>query len=180
MHATGVLSDHQPTTPAPSPPLPIQAIDTDDFYHQLATHGLHYQPPFQGVRALGQHPTNPDLVYAEIALPADTDITGYGIHPALLDAALQPLATLGQSDPTGPRLPFALTGITLHATTATHLHVHLTRTHPDTYTLHATDPTGAPVITITALTVRALPDTPSHPTATPTLRNSLFNLDWPA
>ncbi|ORA01288.1 hypothetical protein BST12_30365, partial [Mycobacterium angelicum] len=65
-------------------------MDTDDFYHQLATHGLHYQPPFQGVRALTQDPSNPDTVHADIALPPDTDTTGYGIHPALLDAALQP------------------------------------------------------------------------------------------
>ena len=39
-------------------------------------------------------PADPEVVYAEVALPADTDITGYGIHPALLDAALHPLAAV--------------------------------------------------------------------------------------
>ncbi|WP_169726879.1 type I polyketide synthase, partial [Mycobacterium szulgai] len=172
LHTPLVLSDHAPTdlqitihppNDTTQRPFTVHARTNTDHpdtsWTLHATHGLSdYQPHYQGVRALGQHPTNPDLVYAEIALPADTDITGYGIHPALLDAALQPLATLGQSDPTGPRLPFALTGITLHATTATHLHVHLTRTHPDTYTLHASDPTGAPVITVTTVTLRTVPD----------------------
>ncbi|EUA85094.1 type I polyketide synthase loading module domain protein [Mycobacterium ulcerans str. Harvey] len=32
----------------------------------------------------------PDVIYAEVELPEDTDIDGYGIHPALFDAALHP------------------------------------------------------------------------------------------
>ena len=57
--------------------------------------------------------------------------------------------------------PFAFTGITLHATAATRLHVQLTSTGPDTFTLHAADPTGAPVITIRTLTLRACPTSSS-------------------
>ncbi|ORB29771.1 SpnB-like Rossmann fold domain-containing protein, partial [Mycobacterium persicum] len=50
----------------------------------------------------------------------------------------------------------------------------------DTFQLHATDPTGAPVITINALTRRALPTTfDSHRLTHAGLRNSLLQLDWP-
>ena len=87
---------------------------------------------------------------------------GYGIHPALLDAALHPLASVldrtGEADSASLRLPYAFSGITLYATAATQLHVQLTRTGEDTFELHATDPTGAPVITISALTLRAVSD----------------------
>ena len=43
-------------------------------------------------------PAIPTSVNAEVVLPADTDISGYGIHPALLDAALHPLAAVLHND----------------------------------------------------------------------------------
>ncbi|ORA05571.1 hypothetical protein BST12_29350, partial [Mycobacterium angelicum] len=83
------------------------------------------------------------------------------------------------ADPTGPRVPFALAGVTLYAAAATQLRVRATRTGPDTYTVQASDPTGAPVITISTLSLRALPDTPVPTISVPT-RGSAFSLDWPA
>ncbi|WP_191499994.1 SDR family NAD(P)-dependent oxidoreductase, partial [Mycobacterium simulans] len=183
LHATGTLGGDQPAAPSLAAPTSVAAIEPESFYQRLATHGLHYGGLFQGVVAIGHDPASPDTVYAEVALPADTEITGYGIHPALLDAALHPLTTLDtdpDAEPTGPRLPFALTGISLHATSATRLHVRLTRTGADTYTLRATDPMGAPVVTVTTLILRALPDWVTHQAATPALRDGLFQLDWPA
>ena len=59
---------------------------------RLAERGYRYGGLFRSLRGIGAEPARPDVVYAEVALPADTDITGYGIHPALLDAALHPLA----------------------------------------------------------------------------------------
>ncbi|WP_428842095.1 SDR family NAD(P)-dependent oxidoreductase, partial [Mycobacterium riyadhense] len=181
LHVSAILTAEQTPTPAPTPPPTLAAIDTENFYTNLANRGLQYHPPFQGVIGIGYNPTDPDTVHAEIALPPDVDITGYGIHPALLDAALHPLTALDghHANSTGPQLPFTLTGITLHATTPTHLHVHLTRTNTDTYTLHATDPTGNPVLTITTLTLRPLPNTLAHPTPATALRHSLFQLEWP-
>ncbi|WP_191499889.1 type I polyketide synthase, partial [Mycobacterium simulans] len=181
LHASASVSAEQIPTPDPSPLAVVEAIDVGGFYDDLAGVGLQYGPRFQGVEGLGHDPADPDTVYADIVLPADTDITGYGIHPALLDAALHPLVTLGgpDADSTGPRVPFALTGITLYAAAATHLNVRASRTGPDTYTVHATDPVGAPVITISALNLRALPDAPA-PTISATTRGSLFCLDWPA
>ena len=184
LHASGVLSaEWHPVSVFP-PMLAIDTIDQDSFYHDLAEHGLSYGGPFRSVRGIGHDPTQPDIVYAEVELPADTDITGYGIHPALLDAALHPLAaafyrTASDADLAAPRLPFAFTAITLHATAASRLHVQLTATGPDTFMLHAADPTGAPVITIRTLTLRELPATIGQPAAVAGLHDSMFQLSWP-
>ena len=185
LHANATLSAHQPLAPTP-PPAPSpggEAIDPDDFYQHLDEQGYHYSGLFRSLRAMGQDPTQPEVVFAEVGLPAGTDVTGYGIHPALLDAALHPLAALtqptDQTDTTRPRLPFAMSGITLHATAATGLHVHLAQTGEDSYTLLATDPTGAPVISIDTITVRALPDTLTPTRVGATANNSVLELSWP-
>ncbi|ORA05855.1 hypothetical protein BST12_29345, partial [Mycobacterium angelicum] len=84
------------------------------------------------------------------------------------------------ADPTGPRVPFALAGVALYAAAATRLYVRATRISPDTYSVQASDPAGAPVITISALTLRTLLDTPAPTVSAPTTRGSIFSLEWPA
>ncbi|MHA7653900.1 SDR family NAD(P)-dependent oxidoreductase, partial [Mycobacterium sp. ML4] len=183
LHASGALSAQKAAIPdTAAAPVGIEAIDTDSFYDELAEQGFHYQSPFRAVRGISLLEGS-SSVYAEVALPADTDTTGYGIHPALLDAALHPLAaafydTDPGSDPPTARLPFAFHRVTLHAIGAARLRVQLTRTGPDTFTLHATDPAGAPVITIDTLTLRPRPDHLSAPPPA-ALGQSLFELDWP-
>ena len=166
--------------PAPG----VEALDQDDFYERLAQQGYRYGGLFRSLRGIGTDPARPEVVYAEVALPAGTDVTGYGIHPALLDAALHPLASVldrtGEADSASLRLPYAFSGITLYATAATQLHVHLTRTGEDTFKLHATDPTGAPVITISALTLRAVSDQIGGPASMAGISDSLFELTWPS
>ena len=110
----------------PAAPQGIEAIDVDSFYARLAEHGCRYGGPFRSLRGIGHDPTDPDVMYARVELPADTDVAGYGVHPALLDAALHPLAAgfLSAADgaeSAAPRLPFAFSGISLHATAATAL-----------------------------------------------------------
>ncbi len=183
LHASGALSADQP---AAGPPLMagrgVEVLDQDDFYGRLAQRGYRYSGVFRSLRGIGTDPSRPEAVYAEVALPAGTDATGYGIHPALLDAALHPLASiLGHTDEADSgllRLPYAFSGITLYATAATQLQVHLTRTGADTFTLHATDPTGAPVITIGALTLRAVSGQIGGPAPPAGVSESLFELTW--
>ncbi len=64
-----------------------EPLDTARVYADLADQGYGYGPAFQGLRAAWRHG---DDVYAEVALPAEAaaDATGFGLHPALLDAAL--------------------------------------------------------------------------------------------
>ncbi|WP_264079360.1 hypothetical protein, partial [Mycobacterium szulgai] len=88
------------------------------------------------------------------------------MHP--LVSTLSATDTTDTAAPSGPRVPFVIAGVDLHATDAQRLRVVLHPTGPDTFSVHASDPSGAPVITIEALTVRALPDTTAGPDSTPT------------
>jgi acyl transferase domain-containing protein/acyl-CoA synthetase (AMP-forming)/AMP-acid ligase II/acyl carrier protein/NADP-dependent 3-hydroxy acid dehydrogenase YdfG len=184
LRASGALSPDQPAaevSPLPTPS--VGEVDQNDFYERLAQRGYGYSGLFRSVRGIGTDPAQPDVVSAEVALPAGTDVTGYGIHPALLDAALHPLASVldrtGEADSASLRIPFVFSGITLYATAATQLHVHLTRTGEDTFELRATDPAGAPVLTISALTLRAVSDQIGRRTSMTGLSDSLFELAWP-
>jgi acyl transferase domain-containing protein/NADPH-dependent curcumin reductase CurA/short-subunit dehydrogenase/acyl carrier protein len=183
LHASGELSSHQPATPPLIAAPAVEAVDQDDFYERLAQRGYGYGGPFRSLRGIGTDPAQPETVYAEVALPAGTDVAGYGIHPALLDAALHAMASVldgtGAADPASLRLPYAFSGIALYATAATQLHVQLRRTAEDMCELRATDPTGAPVITIRTITLRDLPDIGGQLTTVAALRDSVFQLSWP-
>ncbi|WP_420707981.1 polyketide synthase dehydratase domain-containing protein [Streptomyces sp. NRRL F-525] len=177
-HATGTLATtgSAPTDPIDAnwPPNGATSLDTADAYEQLAELGLRYGPVFQGLQAAWR---DGDTLYADIALPKGTDTTGFGIHPALLDATLHGTA-LSTTDSAGQlSLPFAWNGITLHATEASTLRARIASTGPDTVALTLADPTGAPVATIGSLTVR--PITPEQlATAGAEQHRSLFAVDW--
>nr|WP_265869922.1 type I polyketide synthase [Streptomyces drozdowiczii] len=158
-HATGELG-HGGVPGAPAdgvwPPAGAVRVDTSALYEELAAAGYEYGPAFQGVQAAWR---NGDEVFAEVALAEDqhSDAGTFGIHPALLDATLHTaLLTPGTALP-APRLPFAWSGIHLHATGATTVRVHITPAHTDSITLHITDTTGQPVATLTSLALREVP-----------------------
>ncbi|MFE1030278.1 polyketide synthase dehydratase domain-containing protein, partial [Streptomyces sp. NPDC058818] len=147
------------------PPAGAAPIDLTTTYDELSRSGYHYGPLFRGLTAAWR---DGDDVYAEVALPSVTDTgagvstDGYGVHPALLDAALHPLVL--HPDETATKrtsLPYTFEGIALHATGATALRVRLSRTGAHSLTLSAADSTGAPVTTIDTLTLR--PQEPSVP-----------------
>ncbi|MET7906506.1 SDR family NAD(P)-dependent oxidoreductase, partial [Streptomyces sp. NPDC005355] len=182
-HATGALAPSSATGPAaldgvwPPPgatPLPVQ-----DFYRQLADHGYRYGPSFQGLTAAWRLDGH---LYAEVALPEGErgNATAYGIHPALLDAALHARAL--DVDPASDDahrilLPFTWSGLRLRATGADTLRVRITPTAADRFTLTAADPTGAPVATVDDLILRPVPDGQLG-RARSAGRNSLFQLIW--
>ncbi|MFI0234872.1 SDR family NAD(P)-dependent oxidoreductase, partial [Streptomyces sp. NPDC017086] len=156
-HATGTLGE-EPVLSAWDWPPAGEALDVDGLYDSLSVLGYAYGPAFQGVttaRRVG------DTVYAEVELPAEEP---FALHPALLDAALHPMAFL--TDRAG--LPFAFTGVAIRPTGHRTLRVRLAATGPDTYTVAVADPDGTPVAVITSLTVR-------DATAVP---DSLYALDW--
>ncbi|WP_225828601.1 type I polyketide synthase [Streptomyces naphthomycinicus] len=158
-HAAGVLTTTAPATAAGLtvwPPRDAEPLDTAGVYADLADQGYGYGPAFQGLRAAWRHG---DDVYAEVALPGETaaDAPAFGLHPALLDAALH-AADLGAPPRTEVLVPFAWTGVTLHAGGASALRVKITRRGGDTIALRLADATGAPVADIEALTSRPVPD----------------------
>ncbi|MFJ1550831.1 SDR family NAD(P)-dependent oxidoreductase, partial [Streptomyces sp. NPDC088246] len=167
-HAEGTLTAQSPTPDADSalttwPPVGARPIPLHHTYEDLATQGYHYGPVFQGLEAAWRHD---NAVYAEVALPEEAhgDVGAFGLHPALLDAALH-AADLGNADAdahddeteqSGMLLPFAWQGVTLHASGATRLRVRITRTAANTLSVVAADPQGEPVASVQSLVLRAL------------------------
>ncbi|GAB3832942.1 hypothetical protein GCM10027610_025980 [Dactylosporangium cerinum] len=157
-HATGVVS---PATPAPEfdltvwPPHGAVAVDVDGLYERLAETGFGYGPTFQGLQAVWRRDAE---VFAEIALPEPTaeEAGLFGIHPALLDAALHPaLLDAGLSGGDGGlRLPFAWSGVSVFAAGAAVLRVRLTPVGDDGLSLDVADGAGAPVAVVESLVAR--------------------------
>ncbi|MGP3939992.1 SDR family NAD(P)-dependent oxidoreductase, partial [Streptomyces sp. 6N106] len=192
-HAEGVLSP--PATPSVAeelggvwPPEGAKPMDVGGFYEHAVAAGYAYGPSFQGLRAVWRD--GADLL-AEVALPeAAGDADGFGIHPALLDAALHPMlltADAESADDDGMRLPFAWNGVSLWAAEATTVRVRLSPRQPSPHQEGAVaegglrvvvaDAMGAPVLTVDSLTMR-----PADPRQ---LRSGdgrgvdgLFTLDW--
>ncbi|MEV5778535.1 type I polyketide synthase [Streptomyces antimycoticus] len=118
-------------------------------------------------------------VYAEVGLTEaeEADAQRYGLHPVLLESVLDAVETPG--DGGGSRLASSWSGVVLHATGATALRVRLTPAGPDTYAVAAADPSGAPVVSVDRLVLRAV-DTPEPIGGRSALHPSLFRLEWPA
>ncbi|WP_455678816.1 beta-ketoacyl synthase N-terminal-like domain-containing protein, partial [Streptomyces atroolivaceus] len=179
-HAEGLLiavpaalAGEQAAADTAWPPAGAEAVDIDGFYDRLAATGYGYGPIFQGVRAVWRRG---EELFAEVALPegAERDAGRFGVHPALVDAALQTgLVTLLEDG--GERMmPFSFAGVRLHATGATTARVRLTPTGADSLVVRLTDGTGLPVLTIDTLTSRPLTgDTLSGQNV-----DSLYEVNW--
>ncbi len=164
----------------PWPPAGAAPIDRDDLYDRLAQQGLCYGPAFQGLRAVWRRG---EEIFAEVTLPqqVEDEAGQFGLHPALLDAALHPLGlTLPAQDTaaeTGVRLPFSWAGVRLHASGASALRVRLWPVTADAVGLTATDPTGRLVVSVESLVLRSLPAERLR-AAGGRHHESLLRLDW--
>ncbi|MDF3291314.1 type I polyketide synthase [Streptomyces silvisoli] len=184
-HAGGVLAvGQQPEAFDLSvwPPQDATEVDTSTLYEGVAEAGLGYGPVFQGLRTAWRRG---DELFTEIRLPQGygTDAGAYGVHPALLDAALHGIGLGGVSrdvddDAGRARLPFAWTGVRLHATGADTLRARLTPTASGGVSLRLADGTGAPVATVDALVLR--PVSAEQLTARTAHQESLFRVEWTA
>ncbi|MBT2897687.1 acyltransferase domain-containing protein, partial [Streptomyces sp. McG3] len=140
LHATGTLSNSTvPRADLAWPPA-AEPIDVDEMYAALGAAGLQYGPAFRNVTAAWRTAT---AVFAEVSVEKHD----FGVHPALLDAALHPLASTADA----LALPFAWQGIRLHSPGATALRV---RIDLGTNAVHAVDAEGAPVLTVSSLATR--------------------------
>ncbi|MBW8486214.1 type I polyketide synthase, partial [Actinomadura parmotrematis] len=159
-HATGRLSAEPfARTPPPQspewPPEGAEPVAVEGFYARMAAGGYGYGPAFQGLRAAWRRG---DEVFAEVALPDGVVADRFGLHPALLDAALQATSLLGADAPEDGRipLPFAWTGVRLHAPAPATLRVRAALRGASEYTIDLTGPDGAPVASIGSLTLRSV------------------------
>ncbi|MFI6039931.1 SDR family NAD(P)-dependent oxidoreductase, partial [Streptomyces sp. NPDC051315] len=180
LHARGVLAPQAPARPADDlaawPPPGAAVVSDEDPYAAFAAAGFAYGPGFRGLRTVWQRG---DEIFAEVELPEPykEDAARYGLHPALLDAAVQALLVrrpgAAADEPAAPMLPFAWTGLTLHATGATALRVRLAPAgHDHGYSVLVTDTAGRPVATADAITLREVIPAPGPD------RPELLRLDW--
>nr|WLD25869.1 turonicin A polyketide synthase subunit TurHH [Streptomyces sp.] len=179
-HAVGVLAPgagRTPETLADWPPAGAAPVPVDGLYEGLADSGFGYGPVFRGLRAAWR---DGDTTYAEVALPegAAAEAARFGLHPALLDAALHALGLAAADAGAGEgRLPFSWSGVSLHAVGATELRVRLTPTRSGEVALTVADATGAPVASVTGLALRAV-GRDRLATAPDTTRDALFRVAW--
>ncbi|MCA2219057.1 KR domain-containing protein [Wangella sp. NEAU-J3] len=155
LHAGGWLSrggaERMPATITEWPPAGADEADLTGLYPGLAKHGFAYGPLFQNLRRVWRGSAGE--IYAEVALPQAGD-DGFGLHPALFDAALHALVFGTGEGPAEPKLPFSWEGVRLYATGAETLRVTLTPTGDNAVALYGVDPAGQPVVSASGLLVR--------------------------
>ncbi|WP_156107398.1 type I polyketide synthase, partial [Streptomyces violaceusniger] len=192
-HATGVLA---PGARIPAsgetdelavwPPHGATPIAVEGLYEELAGAGLGYGPVFQGLKGAWRLGEN---LYAEVGFPEGSPLTSgaeaerFGLHPALLDAALHVIG-LDSADreaalAEGALLPFAWNGVQLHAAGAGALRVRLSERPSNAVSLLVADGTGRPVATVESVALRAA-SADQVRAARGGLHESLFRLDWTA
>ena len=174
-HANGYLGSaaSRPTFDGrPWPPEDATPLDVDAFYRD-GTGSFTFGPAFRGLRAAW---TRGEEIFAEVVAPPEIgDAARYGLHPAVLDAALHAFALLNLSVRIG--LPFAWIGVTRQAQGASRLRVRITPAGPDRVAVAIADDQGAPVMSIDSLVVRPLSAVlPGIAPAAP--RGSLYELSW--
>jgi hypothetical protein len=126
-------------------------------------------------------------VFAEVALPQETaaGAGSFGVHPALLDAALHAAGLAGEAvgagSAAGPGeilLPFAWTGVSVHAPGASMLRVRLAQAASGAgMSLTAADGSGALVVSADSLVSRPVPAGQLAAAGGGPLE-SLFTVEW--
>ncbi|MEV6258345.1 type I polyketide synthase [Nocardia sp. NPDC051911] len=180
-HARGVLAPDTGNAAVPA--------DTDDpfqdddattgaaLYDQLAARGLGYGPAFQGVRRFVRRG---DSVVAEVRLgETDSDASRFGVHPALLDAALHAAVDLLSADFTDNQapLPFSFTGVRLYRGGASAARVLIRRTGAEGARVELRDDTDALLLTIDALRARPV-DSDTVRSARSAGPHRLYDVRW--
>lgn len=172
------------------PPRDAQAIELDGLYDALAARGFEYGPAFQGLRAAWRHG---DELFAEIACVSGAEGEGrqagdFGVHPALLDAALHVGLSVLANDGNGcngapgdgsARLPFSFNGVELHAREASSLRVSLSLADDGgELSLLAADGDGGLVASIGSLVTREVSTAQLDVAARTQPHDALLTLVW--
>jgi acyl transferase domain-containing protein/acyl carrier protein len=162
LHARGALGSEEVNAspdPTPWPPTGATTVDVEAGYASLLDRGYQYGPAFRGLRYVWHRDQE---VFAEVALPDDGDVSpvGFGLHPALLDAALQSgmLVADGAAgdEPEAVALPFSWAGVSLHSRGATLLRVRISPAEAGAVAIDVADGEGRPVMSVASLVTRTV------------------------
>ncbi|OBA74164.1 polyketide synthase [Mycobacterium sp. 1554424.7] len=180
-HAEGVLSTGsvEPSADLSAwPPAGAGAVDPADGYERLAARGYGYGPAFRGLAATW---VRGDEVFAEVRLPdAAGGVNGFGVHPALLDAALHALVMGNQS---GGRtdevvLPFSFEGVSLHAAGASAVRARIAPAGPSGVSIELADGLGLPVLSVRAMAARPVSEQQLRAAVSGAGPDRLFEVNW--
>ncbi|WP_432015718.1 SDR family NAD(P)-dependent oxidoreductase [Streptomyces cucumeris] len=181
-HGRGLLAqDDQPAALGRTewPPPGARPASVDALYADMADLGYDYGPMFQGVRAAWRTGTGADrAVCAEVALPDDTGGEGWGIHPALFDAAMHG-SLLEQGEDVSAVLPFSWTGVRIGTTGRSRVRARITPAGDSAFRVEITGEGGEPVLTMERLVMRAVEQAQLE-NARRDVANALFGVDWAA
>ncbi|WP_332107730.1 type I polyketide synthase [Phytohabitans flavus] len=153
-HAAGVVSAERGVAVSDPgltqwPPVGADAVSVDGFYERLAADGVEYGPAFQGLRQVWRRG---EEVFAEVALPEGERTAGFGLHPVLLDAALQAWFRVHADGQL--RMPFAWSGVSLFAAGARALRVRLAAAADGGVAVSVADHSGTVVAAAESLVLR--------------------------
>ena len=184
-HASGTLmpiserpvSQALPTeTSAAWPPPDAQAVRVDDLYDELADRGITYGPALRGLSAVWKRGSE---VFAEATLPASEAAAAnrFGLHPALLDAALRAAGAGSFMAGEDIWVPFRWSGVSLLASGATEIRVRIAPAGPDRLSLEVAGADGQPIARVEAVSLRSAP---AEAMAAPGQRasSSVFAVAW--
>ncbi|MFF1586431.1 SDR family NAD(P)-dependent oxidoreductase, partial [Streptomyces sp. NPDC058283] len=178
-HADGALieADEQSVPVAFAevwPPQDAGVVGVGDFYEALAERGFDYGPAFQGLRRVWRRG---DEVFAEIALPEEVAdaADAFGLHPALLDAALHAMSFASAGEGSDTSVPFAWSGVSLHAVGARALRVRIVPNGRGGVTVDLFDEAGLPVASVESLVLR---EVSPEQLAVRDDADSLFGVEW--
>ncbi|WP_340556934.1 type I polyketide synthase [Streptomyces sp. GSL17-111] len=185
-HASGLLTttdgtdepnepSEAPTTAGTWPPPGAVPVELTDFYAGAARDGFAYGPSFQGLRAVWRAG---EEIFGEAVLPEpfDADAARYGVHPALLDAALH--AGLVGNTRGEVLLPFAWSGVRLHRAGATTVRIRLSPAGAGAMRLAVSDEHGAPVASVAALRARPVSVEQLRAAARGRSADHLYHVEW--
>ncbi|HME74694.1 MAG TPA: SDR family NAD(P)-dependent oxidoreductase, partial [Mycobacterium sp.] len=159
LHAEGVVRPGEAgsdTDMSTWPPVGATPVDIDGLYDRLAIRGYGYGPAFQGLRAMWRRG---DEVFADVSLPSDAGLSpaGFGVHPAVLDAALHAVIVATETDDhdgNGVLVPFSWQGVSLHAAGASAVRARIAPSGPSSVSVELADGLGLPVLSVASMVAR--------------------------
>ncbi|ARG90949.1 type I polyketide synthase [Mycobacterium kansasii] len=156
------------------PPAGATAVAVSDGYQRLAERGYGYGPAFRGLTAMW---ARGDELFAEVRLPeAAGGVTGFGLHPALLDAALH---TAVMANPDAELvLPFSWQRVSLHASGASAVRVRIAPAGPSAVSVELADDLGLPVLSVAAMVARPVSEQQLRAVLSGAGPDRLFEVIW--